>query len=82
MSKNDKKIIKNHVHIIMYETILAMLALVWIVIFVVSAKYVEAVAFGVGLIAIIYNIKCEYKLVEITLDVLELDSVRDYLINK
>lgn len=81
-SKDDKKMIKNYVCIIMYEVVLAVLMLIGIIMLVVAKKYAIAILLGVGLAAKLYNINYEYKLIEITLDILELDSVRDYLINK
>lgn len=82
MVENDKRMIKNYVSIIIYEVVLAVLMLIGIIILVMVKKYAIAILLGVGLAATLFNIKYEYKLIEITLDILNLDSVRDYLINK
>lgn len=81
-SKDDKKMIKNYVCIIIHEVVLAVLMLIGIILLTIAKKYVIAILLGVGLAAKLYNIRYEYKLIEITLDILELDSVRDYILNK
>lgn len=81
MDKYDKKIIKNTVIIIMGLSILLALTIVAIVILVNDAQYPEAMLVGVGLIAEIAIMIANYIILCCSLDILEKDSIEEYLTN-
>lgn len=79
---NDKKIIMNKVMYLIMETIMSVLLLIGTVILALESEVFCAILAGVGVLAGVAMVLIDIYTVNVLLDDMELDSIRDYINKK
>lgn len=79
---NDKKIIMNKVIYLIMETIMSVLLLIGTVILALESEVFCAILAGVGVLAGVAMVLIDIYTVNVLLDDMELDSIRDYINKK
>ncbi|HAQ52058.1 MAG TPA: hypothetical protein DCR12_04775 [Lachnospiraceae bacterium] len=79
---NDKKIIMNKIMYLIMETIMSVLLLIGTVILALESEVFCAILAGVGVLAGVAMVLIDIYTVNVLLDDMELDSIRDYINKK